>query len=360
MSPLHHSRKITERSIDKGATILTALKLMDKINRKLLLVFHKDKFTGLLSIGDIQRAIIANKSLDQSVQSILRENIKVAGSSDDFDHIRQVMFDSRVEIMPVVDESGSLIDAIFWEDLFPEKEAKDTRKLNLPVVIMAGGEGKRLRPLTNILPKPLIPIDEKTIVEHIMDNFVEIGCKEFHLSVNYKADFIRFYLDGLSNSPYRIRYFQEKSPLGTAGSLYLLKGRISSRFFVTNCDIIIDQDYSEIVDFHVASGNELTIVSALKHVSLPYGTVETGAEGALVSLKEKPEITYKVNTGFYILEPSLLDQIPENRFYNITDLIQKILDRKGKVGVFPVSENSWKDIGDWSEYIRNSKPAKLD
>lgn len=224
--------------------------------------------------------------------------------------------------------------------------------LDLPVVIMAGGKGTRMRPLTHVLPKPLLPLDNRTILEHIMASFSTIGCRHFFLSVNYKADLIRFYVSQLDLPDYRIDYIQEEEPLGTAGSLHLLKGKITSRFFVTNCDILIDQDYSEIVRFHEENRNELTIVSAFKHVAIPYGTVETGEQGTLVSLKEKPELTFKVNTGFYMLEPSLLNEIPANTMMNITDLIQKILDRKGNVGVFPVSEHSWKDVGEWKEYLR--------
>lgn len=133
----------------------------------------------------------------------------------------------------------------------------------------------------------------------------------------------------------------------------MLKDIIHETFFVSNCDIIIEQDYSEILDYHREQKNLITIVAALKHYHIPYGTVETGENGRLVSLVEKPEITYKINSGMYILEPEVLNEIPENNFFHITHLIEKLLAKNEKVGVFPVSEKSWKDIGEWKEYIEN-------
>jgi dTDP-glucose pyrophosphorylase len=343
---------INQRKIDTGASIRDAMKKMDEIDQKLLLVFEGEHFRSLLSIGDIQRAIISNRSLDTKVKEVVRKKIKVASTEDDYETVRQMMITYRTECMPVLDKDGELYDVIFWADIFKKGEKRIVRKLNLPVVIMAGGAGTRLKPLTNVIPKPLIPIDDKTIMEHILDRFVSIGCNRFLASVNFKSEFIRFYFDNLKNPDYNIIYLREDKPLGTAGSLFMLKGKIKTTFFVSNCDILIDQDYGEIYDYHMEQKNELTIVAALKHVRIPYGTVETAEGGQLTKLVEKPEITYKINSGLYILEPHLLDEIPENKFYNITDLIDKILERKGKVGVFPVTEKSWTDIGEWSEYLK--------
>jgi NDP-sugar pyrophosphorylase family protein len=237
----------------------------------------------------------------------------------------------------------------FWEDVFIETKPHPVQQFDLPVIIMAGGFGTRLKPLTNVIPKPLIPIGEKTIIENIFDRFAVHGSNRFYLSVNYKADLIKYYLENL-NLEHEISYFIEDKPLGTAGSLSLLKGKINSTFFVSNCDIIIEQDYSEILKYHQENKNEITIVAALKNYAIPYGTIETGNNGQLLSLKEKPELTFKINSGMYILEPSLLDEIPTNEFFHITYLIEKIKLRNGNVGVFPVSEGSWKDIGEWDEY----------
>lgn len=344
--------KIRNIIISTDSTILSALKQMDAQGKKLLVVFEDEQFKSIISLGDIQRAILENKSLNTPIGKILRTNIKVASTNDLFVEIKQRMLEDRIECMPILDNNNVLIDVYFWEDAFPSEQKRIILKLNLPVVIMAGGKGSRLKPLTNVLPKPLIPVGEKTIMEDIMDRFIEVGCEQFFISVNYKAEMIKHYFSYLVKTKYNISYFEEDKPLGTAGSLYLLKNKIFKTFFVSNCDIIIDPDYGGLLKYHQMNNNELTIVSALKQYPIPYGTIETGDQGKLISLKEKPELTFQINTGMYILEPHLLSEIPENDFFHITHLIAKIIKRKGKVGVFPVSEGSWKDIGDWSIYSK--------
>lgn len=344
-------KKLKNRIISKESKLLFALKQMDRIDKKLLFVFDKDHFINILSVGDIQRAIIANKPLEIPVKEILRDNTRLASITESVEQIREKMKDFRMECMPVIDEFGQLAEVYFWEDLFPPEQKRIETKLDLPVVIMAGGKGDRLKPLTNVLPKPLIPLGEKTIVEEIMDRFMDVGCEDFFLSVNYKAEMIKHYFSQPGQNKYKTSFFQEKKPLGTAGSLYLIKDKIKTPFFVSNCDIIIDEDYSEILNYHRKEKNELTIVSVLKNYPIPYGTIETSENGRLAELREKPDLTFQINSGMYILEPHLLNEIPENRFFHITDLIEKIRKRGGRVGVFPVSEGSWKDLGTWQQFI---------
>lgn len=330
--------------------MLVAIKRMDELDRKSLIVLNDDVFVSILSIGDIQRAIIQNKSMDTIISDILRPKIKVAYVNESIEVVRQRMLEFRTECMPVLNEHEELVDVLFWEDQFqPEMKSSDGLK-GVPVVIMAGGFGSRLKPLTNIIPKPLVPIGEKPIIEIIVDNFHDLGVNEFYFSVNYKAEMIRYHFDHLENKEYSIDYFKEDIPLGTAGSLFLLKGKINHTFFVSNCDILILQDYEEIYRYHQDQKNEITLVGSLKHSKIPYGILETGEGGQLLSIQEKPEFTHIINSGMYILEPELLDEIPENTFFHITELIEKVVSRGGKVGVFPVSEKSWFDIGEWSEY----------
>ncbi|MDZ7821465.1 MAG: nucleotidyltransferase family protein [Candidatus Marinimicrobia bacterium] len=336
--------------ISKNTDIQSALKQMDKTGARLLLVMTEDKFISLLSIGDIQRAIINNHSLDEPISNILRSIVNVASPQDDMDKIKAQMLQNRTEFMPIVDSENNLVDVIFWKDIFQEKE-RNEEKLDLPVIIMAGGKGIRMRPLTHIIPKPLIPIDEKTISEHIIRNFRKVGCRKFYLSVNYKAKMIRDYFQTIDKD-YEIDFFEENKPLGTAGSLHLLNGKIDSTFFISNCDILIEEDYYEIYKYHKEYNNELTIIGSFRHYPVPYGTLETCEEGRLVALKEKPELSFLINSGMYILEPHLIEEIPQNEFFHITDLIEKIMARNGRIGVFPVSEKSWIDIGEWDMYLK--------
>ena len=340
---------LRNRHIGINDSLIVALKKMDALDIKLLIVLEKNKFSGLLSAGDIQRAIILNIPLETSVKEILRPLFKIAHPGDSFDSVKKMMVEFRMELCPVVNENNEIIEVFFWEDIFQEKKRQPASRFNLPVVIMAGGLGSRLKPLTNVLPKPLIPIGEKTILEDIFERFSNHGCNIFHISVNYKADLIEYYIRS-QNLAYNFHFFREEKPMGTAGSLSLLKGKINETFFVSNCDILIDQDYSEILEYHRSNKNEITVVAALKHFPIAYGTIETGENGRLLELVEKPELTFKINSGMYILEPHVLKEIPANQFFHITHLIDKILKRNGNVGVFPVSEKSWKDIGNWDDY----------
>jgi NDP-sugar pyrophosphorylase family protein len=185
-----------------------------------------------------------------------------------------------------------------------------------------------------------------------MDRFVDCGSSRFHISINYKAEMIKYYFESLNNPNYQINYFQEQKPLGTAGSLHLLQDQIDDTFFVSNCDIIIDQDYNEILSYHRENKNEITVVAALKNYSIPYGIFTTREDGLLDSFVEKPELILKINTGLYILEPHLIREIPQNEFYHITSLIEKLQKQNRRVGVFPVSEGSWTDVGNWNEYFK--------
>ena len=343
--------QIKERTLSPSSSLLDAMKKMDVLGGKTLFIFDIDHFVGILTIGDIQRAIIKGVNLSSSVNEILDKNKIYASVSDSREKIMNDMKRLRAECMPILNVQGDLVDVLFWKDLFLNDKADDREKINLPVVIMAGGKGTRLKPLTNVIPKPLIPIGDKTILEEIMDQFESIGCTQFHMSVNYKYDMIEFYLSQLDHK-YDISFFREEKPLGTIGSVSLLKNKISTPFFVSNCDIVIDQDYRDVYEYHANNGNDITIVTAVKSHSIPYGVISTGENGLMEGLSEKPETTYMINTGVYILNPGLIAEIPEGEFFHITHLMEKVRARGGKVGCFPVSNGAWRDMGEWPEYLK--------
>jgi dTDP-glucose pyrophosphorylase len=347
--PLEKKAKLERISVPSTATMREGFARMDADIVRLLCLWEGDSYRGIVSAGDIQRAIIANLDLETPLIEILRPNVRVAHQDDSFEEIKALMLQYRTEFMPVLDGAGELVDVHFWDDVFSSGRP-ELGKVDLPVIVMAGGKGTRLKPFSNVLPKPLFPLGEKTIVETIMDRFQDVGCNRFLFSVNYKHEFIRTYFDSMSDDSYDIEYFKEDEPLGTAGSLTLIKDKIKEPFFVSNCDIIIDADYSEIYGYHKEQKNELTMVVSLKHIKIPYGTVETGEGGQVESLLEKPELTYMVNAGLYILEPELLAEIPEGKFFHITDLIEHVKARGGRVGAYPISEKAWCDIGEWAEY----------
>lgn len=346
--------KIQERAIQSTMTVIQSLKRMDEKKVKMLFVYDNEKFLSILTIGDIQRAIINSIDLNSEVTSILDLKKQFATPFETRETVREKMLKLRAECMPVVNDEGELVDVYFWSEVFNNSETQEREKIDLPVVIMAGGKGTRLKPITNVIPKPLIPVGDKTILEEIMDQFESIGSKKFYMSVNYKADMMEYYLSQLDHK-YDIEFFMEDKPLGTIGSVALLKGKITTPFFVSNCDILIDQDYRDVFEYHQNNHNDITIVTAVKSIRIPYGVIETGEDGLMTGLKEKPEQTYMINTGVYILNPELIDEIPEGEFFHITHLMGKVKARGGRVGCFPVSENAWKDMGEWPEYLKMIK-----
>lgn len=343
--------KIAERSIQGSMHIIDALILMGSLHVKSLFVFKNDAFLGLLTKGNIQRAIIKNHSVSSPVSDILEKDKVYASPLDSIGKIKELMYHVGMECMPIVDANGNLVDVLYWKDLFTSQEIPEREKIHLPVVIMAGGKGTRLKPITNIIPKPMIPIGNKTILEEILDQFERIGCHKFYMSVNFKVDILKFYLGNLEHK-YDLEFFQENKPLGTIGSVSMLKGKIDTPFFVSNCDILIDQDFRDVYDYHIKNKNDITIITALKNYKIPYGVIESGEDGLMTQLKEKPDVTYMINTGVYILNPDLIDEIPEDTFFHITHLMERVKIRSGRIGCFPVGEDAWRDMGEWPEYLK--------
>lgn len=343
-------------SIVKNASLKEAIDQMDLLNGKLLIVVDGEgDFLSIISIGDIQRYLIKHQNINAKVYEALRPNVRVASIHDKTEKIKEIMVEFRTEFMPVLNDNGELEKVIFWEDIFKGKQVVEKRGLNIPVVIMAGGKGERLKPITNIIPKPLVPLGEKPIVQIIMEQFASYGSTSFILSVNYKADMIQDYIEQIEGKSYVVSFVREDFPRGTAGSLSLLKGKMDQAFFISNCDILIDQDYEEVYRWHKENRNEITAIAAIKNYDIPYGTLTMKKDGLLEHIQEKPDLTFYVNAGVYLMEPHLLNEIPENELFHITALMEKVKARDGRVGVFPVSEGSWMDIGNWVEYNKTQK-----
>lgn len=339
-------------------TINETLKQMDAMGEKTLVVVDdKDGLLGTSTDGDIRRWILKGKHLSAAVSNVMNRNPISLTVGFDREKARQIMVEHRIECLPIVDKTNKVVSAVWWVDLF-ENGSKNLNTLNLPVVIMAGGEGVRLHPFTKILPKPLMPIGDKPIIEIIIDRFLNYGCNDFYLSLNFKSSIIKAYFSDIDHK-YKITYILEDKPLGTAGSLHLLRKKVNETFFVSNCDILIDADYADILKFHRQKKNMITLVSSIKNFTIPYGVCEIENGGVLRNIREKPEFDFLVNTGMYVLEPAVLNDIPKNRLYNITDLIWKYIKRGKKVGVYPVSERSWIDIGQIEKIQDNLRNLKI-
>ncbi|MFH1289008.1 MAG: nucleotidyltransferase family protein [bacterium] len=318
-------------------------------DEKFIIVVDDDnKVTGVLTDGDFRRAVWNSVSLDDVVKKIVNKDFVYIDKEEDLNKAGDFFATTEIKHIPVL-ANGELINVIFKNSYLAQGIKPLSSKLDIPVVIMAGGTGTRLDPFTRILPKPLIPIGEKPIIEIIIDKFREFGINHFYLSINYKANMIKAFFEEVDRE-YKISYLEEKKPLGTAGALKLLNDRISSSFIVTNCDTVIEEDYRKIVDFHKKGEYLLTLIGAMQHHVVPYGVCEVDKGGELGEFKERPEYDVLVNTGMYILSLEVLNYIPEDKRFDMTMLIQLLKQKGEKVGVYPVQGKSWLDIGQWEEY----------
>ena len=331
-------------------TIRQAMKALDKTSEKCLLVLDEnDKLLGSLTDGDLRRSILAGANASENISECYNKNATTftQGNYTQEDATR-VLRDKKLDLIPVLDKDGKVVDYLTWLNINGESQTKKVLD-DVSVVIMAGGKGTRMEPFTNVLPKPLIPIHEKPIIEHIIERFTDMGCSDFHLTVNYKGKILKAYFEEL-NPNYSVSFVDEHEPLGTAGSLQYLRGKFDKPFFVTNCDIIIKTDYVNLYEFHQKGGYDITLVASDKEYIIPYGACELNGDGHLSHINEKPKYDFLINTGLYILSPDVLKLIPENKFYHITHLIEDAKNRGKKVGVFPIDDDAWVDIGQWAEF----------
>lgn len=335
--------------ITKEKSIKHAIKRIDVTAKKILLVVEDESLIATITDGDIRRWILKNGDLNSTVENIMNTSPIVLNISEK--HLaKQYMNDKCVVALPIVDDDNRILDVVFWNEKYND-EIHQYSNISNPVVIMAGGKGTRLYPYTKILPKPLIPIGDVSITERIINRFVKFGCKDFRLTVNYKKNMIKAYFDELAKN-YQISYVEEENFLGTGGSLSLLKGKINETFFVSNCDVLVEANYSDILKYHKDNNNLITMVTSLKNYQIPYGVIKLNNYGQVIGTTEKPDYDYLVNTGFYILEPETLNDIPKDTFFHITDLINKYIEEGKKVGTYPITENSWLDMGEMKEMDR--------
>ena len=341
--------KLKKSIISPDLNIKQALKHMDDAAEKtLFMVDAQNGLLGSVTDGDIRRWILKGGSLTESVTLVMNKAPIFLKEGYSKEEAKNIMVSNGIECIPIIDDEKKIISAIWWVDFF-DNAFKKYESINIPVVIMAGGEGTRLLPVTNVLPKALFPIGNKPIIELIIERFRSYGCMEFYVSVNYKANILKAYFNDFEHD-YTINYLHEDQPLGTIGSLTLLKGVLKDTFCVSNCDILINADYSDILKFHRDNGNKITLIVSMKHYIIPYGICDIKEGGALKGIKEKPEYDFLVNTGSYLMEAEVLKDIPEKKRYHATDLINDYISKNKKIGVYPVSDKSWLDMGQWEEF----------
>ena len=325
--------------IPETMTVMEALSAIDKAAKGIIMVCEGRKLFGVLTDGDIRRFILRNGDLNTPVSEVANRNF-ISLSVERSSIAREETERLKLRALPIIDRNGNLISICFGQYQIEDY----CKNLNIPVVIMAGGKGTRLHPYTKVLPKPLIPIGDIPITMHIMQHFAEYGCKQFYMIVNHQKNLIKAYYSDV-DIPFQVKYIDEEIPLGTGGGIKLLEGTIEGSFFLTNCDILIDANYTDIFNFHKDKQNIITMVCATKEVVIPYGTVSVNGNGYICKIKEKPSFSFLTNTGFYLLEPAIFKYIPENTHIHITNIIQILIDNGENVGMYPISDGQWSDMG---------------
>lgn len=342
--------------VSPDATLLQAMDALTKGNHKIVFVVDQDDvLRGTLTDGDIRRFILAGHELSGSISDAFNAAPVYVQRGEYTLHGLRALFKERgIDVVPVVDARRRIVECVTWQEAFEEPDVAPGDIAGVPVVIMAGGMGTRMQPFTHVLPKPLLPIDGKPIIDHIIDRFRAASAGAFYLIVNHKARILRAYLED-AHPGGDLRMVQEDEPLGTAGGLRLLAGTFTGPVIVTNCDVLVAINYRELLDFHVASGCAMTLVASLRNFRLPYGSCVIGTDGTLREIEEKPELARLVNTGLYVINPDVFEGIPPDRTYHMNTLIIDVMQAGRRVAVFPVSSEAWLDVGQWEEYRRTTQ-----
>jgi dTDP-glucose pyrophosphorylase len=339
--------------IDQNAKTIKSLKKINKLKgRSLIVVSNKNFLRGILSSADIRNAIMNHNITNEKINKIFNKKPKFIFADEIKKKINEISYNvKKFNLIPIIDrKTKKIIDVINLEKLNLLNIKKKSEKLNLSVVVMAGGKGTRLMPYTSVLPKPLLPINNKPTIKHIIDRFMQYDVKNFFITINYKSEILKTYLKDLRRiSP--VLTVQEKKPLGTVGSLFLIKNKLKDDFFLTNCDTIIDENYSEIYKHHKNKKNDITIVTATKKIKIPYGVCDIKEN--YFEMKEKPETRYNVNTGFYIISKNCLNVLKKTQFLDFNDFLLKCKKHKKRIGIFKIREKKWIDVGQMKDYKNN-------
>ena len=335
--------------IYEDSTIKASMLRVQQTSRRCLVVSNKKKILlGTLSDGDIRRALLKGYKTNHSIKSIYNKKSFYINEKD----LNKYVFRKKNNyelLIPVVDNDKRLKKIIYKDEILNVEKKSNFKKI--PVVIMAGGQGTRMAPFTKVLPKPLLPIKNTTVIENILSNFKKNGFNKFFISINFKEKLLKTYLDEIKLNSKNFEYIEEKKPLGTAGSLFFLKRKIKSNFFLCNCDTLINANYSAIYDFHLENKFDITLIAAMKNISIPYGVCQMDKDQGLLRINEKPNKHFIVSTGSYVFSKNIFKLLnKKNKRIQMNDLINNARKIGLKMGIYPIEPHLWQDTGNWQNY----------
>ena len=342
----------------ENSTIRSAIILLNKQKIKTLIVVDKNrKLLGSITDGDLRRGMLKKNSIGSPIKKIYNKKTIYLDHKQKIKskEIINIFNKNNINIIPVVNSSKKIIK-ILNIDQYEKTKIKETKinKINIPVCIMAGGKGSRLKPFSVILPKPLIPYKGQTVIENIINHINKYKVENIFVSINFKKEIIKSYLkEVLPNK--KIKFIEEKQFLGTCGSLSHFKNKNIKSCLVINCDTLLNIEFNELINYHNKFNYDLTLVGAIKKTVIPYGILKLDHEKLdLKKMEEKPSKKYLVNTGAYILNKRIIKLIPKDKKFNFNDLVDKIRSIKNlRIGVYPINEKNWIDLGTWKEYEKN-------
>ena len=323
--------------INPNASIREAISVIDSGASKVGLIVDSDILYGVVTDGDIRRGLLRGKTIDTPVREVMQKNFKSVSHSASKREAFSLMKREKLSQIPVLDKDKKIVN-LFLLDEFVKSES-----LTNTVVIMAGGKGTRLLPLTKNCPKPMLRIGGKPLLRIILEQCIDAGFSNFYFSVNYLKEYIKDYFNNGSNWGVQIRYLEESKPLGTAGSLGLLSTTLKEPILVLNGDILTRVEYSNLLQFHNKRKLSITMCVRENRIQIPYGVIRMENDKFL-GIDEKPILRQNVNAGIYVLDPKILKLIPKNTFFSIPQLLEKAATNNSSVGVFPVYEY-WLDVG---------------
>ncbi|HUX83943.1 MAG TPA: nucleotidyltransferase family protein [Chitinophagaceae bacterium] len=338
-------------TIDGNATVKQALSQLDALGKVGAVLFAVDGsglLLGSVTDGDIRRGFLGGASLTDPLGKVLHSPCRSLGRDQQTGPEMEKLRRAQIRFVPLVAPGGRILDIL-------DLQARAT--LPVEVILMAGGKGERLRPLTEEIPKPLLPIGEKPILEHNLDRLARYGFGEVHVSLHYKGQQIRDYFGDGSSRNLQIRYVEETEPLGTVGAVSLLGKLKQEHLLIMNADVLTDIDFADFYAAFLAADADMCVASTLYHVDVPYAVLEAGADNRVTALAEKPTYTYYSNAGIYLVKRSFLDLVPPQVHFDITDLMEKGLSCSKVIIHYPIL-GYWLDIGRLQDYQKAQQDIK--